>query len=319
MSKAQGTIKRVFRLINKDLSANHSSYIFFITSECNQACEVCFYADNINKSADLTLEEIKSAFSRMGPISNMLLSGGEPILRRELLEIVEFLVKNNQIKSLTIPSNGMSGNLLCTTVARITDTYPQLFLQVCISLDGTEEVHDRLRGVKGAHKKAVETIKALEKMAREYDRLSLNINTVISPKNVLFIKEIIHDVEQLEIKHYSHSFEIVRPHNIGKRILFDNINELKKAYNGILRYKDRLFLRGLKCNPIMKLILGAMHYANIYSLYKIQFEYSAFGKNWPMPCCAGKDNNVIYNNGDMSICELRKPFSNIKLIGPSEE
>jgi MoaA/NifB/PqqE/SkfB family radical SAM enzyme len=320
MSKPIKSIKRIVHTLKNNLSKNHLNFIFFVTSKCNQRCEFCFYANDINKSVDLSLEEIKSLFSKIGNISNILFTGGEPTLRKDLLEIIDFLVKNNKLKSLTIPSNGMSPKLICGIVNQSLLKYPFLPLQVCISLDGPEDLHDKLRGVSGAYKKAIESIIALEHLAKQSERLSLNINTVITPKNVSVVSDIIQNVNKLNIKYYTHSFEIVRPENI-KIINFwsKDIDELRRTYNVILQYKDNLYLKKLKCNIFMKLILGALQYANIYSLYKIQFDYLTKRKKWPMRCCAGLDNNVIYNNGDLSICELQEPFANIKDISDNEK
>ena len=315
MSSPVNSIKKITSILKNNLSRNHTNFIYFITSKCDQHCKFCFYTDNINRTVDLSLGEIKSLFSKIDNISNMLLSGGEPTLRKDLLEIIDFLVKNNKIESLTIPSNGMSQKRICGIVNQILAKYPFLFLQICISLDGPENLHDRLRGVPGAYRKATESIIALERLVKRFERLSLNINTVITPENVSAISAIIQNVHKLNIKYYTHSFEIVRPVSIRQvKFWSQDIAELRKAYNIILQYKDDLYFGKLKCNIFMKLILGALQYANIYSLYKIQFDYLTKGKKWPMRCCAGLDDNVIHNNGDLSICELQEPFANIKDI-----
>ncbi|MBU1122396.1 MAG: radical SAM protein [Candidatus Omnitrophica bacterium] len=312
-------VKKNIGLLRNDLSRNHSNYIFFVTSKCNQACEFCFYRDSINKSPDLSLEEIKLLSLKMGDVSNVLFSGGEPILRKDLLDIIDLFVVNNKMKSLTIPSNGMVPELICGVAKNILNKYPEIILQVCISLDGTEKLHDKLRGIKGAYKNAMESIKTLEKLAKQNKKLSFNINTVINPANILLMDEIIQEVKCLGMKCYTHSFEIARPKNISdKNFLFEDVNKLKKVYNEIIKYKDSLYCCGIKGSFFEKLILGALHYANIYSLYKIQYDYLIKGKKWPIQCCAGLDNNVIYNNGDIAICELQKPIGNIKNI-PKEK
>lgn len=318
MSKPTSSIKKIFSLLKNDLSKNHSSYIFFVTSKCNQACKFCFYSENINKSVDLTLDEIKLLSVKMGGISNLLLSGGEPILRKDLLDIIDIFVKNNHIKGMTLPSNGMNKDLLCRITKQILCNHPELYLQVCISLDGPKEIHDKMRGVNNAFEKAIESIKAINDLARHNEKLSFNINTVISPENVATVRGIIQEIKNLNISCYTHSFEVVRPDNVAKKLEFKELDSLKSAYDAILKYKDELYLSRLKYNIFKRLIWGALQYANIYTLYRIQFDFTSKKKNWPMPCCAGSDNNVIYNNGDLSICELREPFANLKEISINE-
>src|SRR4030043_218363 len=79
----------------------------------------------------------------------------------------------------------------CNLAREIITKYPNLYLQVCISLDGPEWFHDKIRGINGAYKKSIESIKKLEDLARRYEKLSLNINTVITHENLSIIPEII--------------------------------------------------------------------------------------------------------------------------------
>ncbi|OGX15654.1 MAG: hypothetical protein A2166_02675 [Omnitrophica WOR_2 bacterium RBG_13_41_10] len=314
MSNPINLIKILNKLITKKFSRNHANYIFFVTSKCNQNCEFCFYRNSINKKNDLSLSEVQMLSSKTGSITNLLISGGEPTLRKDLLEIIDIFVTKNNLKSLTIPSNGMLGNEFSNLAREIITKYPNLYLQVCISLDGPEWFHDKIRGINGAYKKSIESIKKLEDLARRYEKLSLNINTVITHENLSIIPEIIFLLQGLGIKFYTHSFEIMRPESITDKIIFNDAIRLKKAYNTILNYKDILFLNKIKGSFFKKITMAALHYANIYSLYKIQFDTVTKGKKWPMQCYAGYDNNVIYSNGDLSICELRKPVINIKDI-----
>ena len=274
---------------------DNSNLIFFVTSKCNQKCVNCFYSTSLNKVPDMTLEEIKEKFKALGQIDNILFSGGEPSLRYDLPEIVKHLEKHHGVKSITIPSNGQDFNSLSDIVWRIyTDT--KVKMQLCVSLDGPEYQHDKLRGVKGSYDKAIRSIEALENFAGlYYDRVTFNINTVICDENIDCIDKIINEVEDLHLKAYTHSFEIVRakPSEITPK-------ELTYAYNQILEYKDTMFRRH------NGFIASCLHYGNIYSLYKTQFGAFCYKKKWGYKCLAGRDNKVIYNNGVTANCELSK-------------
>ena len=62
--------------------------IFFVTSVCNAKCRTCFYWEELNQRGDLTLDEIRKLAFSMPPFTDLWLSGGEPMLRRELTDII---------------------------------------------------------------------------------------------------------------------------------------------------------------------------------------------------------------------------------------
>ncbi|PYV25546.1 MAG: hypothetical protein DMG24_09035, partial [Acidobacteria bacterium] len=62
--------------------------IFFVTSVCNAKCRTCFYREELNRRGDLTLEEIGKLSRTMPRFTDLWLSGGEPMLRPGLTDIV---------------------------------------------------------------------------------------------------------------------------------------------------------------------------------------------------------------------------------------
>jgi radical SAM protein with 4Fe4S-binding SPASM domain len=82
----------------------------------------------------------------------VLFSGGEPLLRDDLLELVDFAVSKGLKAALS--SNG-------TRISRgIARNLGKVGLsEAGISLDGTEAVNDRFRGKQGAYREAVEGIR----------------------------------------------------------------------------------------------------------------------------------------------------------------
>ena len=64
--------------------------ILFITSLCNFACETCFYSEKLNDTKnDLTFEELEKISSNFKEIRLLLLTGGEPYLRKNFFEIMK--------------------------------------------------------------------------------------------------------------------------------------------------------------------------------------------------------------------------------------
>lgn len=84
------------------------SIFLFVTGRCNAKCAMCFYAQEMDKKQpDLTFDEIKKISETAGQFNRLWISGGEPTLREDLPEILELFYKNNHIKDVNIPTNGL--------------------------------------------------------------------------------------------------------------------------------------------------------------------------------------------------------------------
>ncbi|MDH5543019.1 MAG: radical SAM protein [Nitrospinota bacterium] len=123
-----------------------------ITRTCNLKCIHC-YTDSEAKdySGELTTEEGKKLIEDLAAfkIPALLFSGGEPLIRPDIFELVNHAKKNGL--RCTLSTNGV---LINKEVARkIKDSG---FVYVGISLDGIGEINDHFRGKSGAFKKAME-------------------------------------------------------------------------------------------------------------------------------------------------------------------
>ena len=95
-----------FRSMNSERRLE--SIFLFVTGKCNAKCAMCFYANDMaKKERDLTFEEIRKISETAGEINKLWVSGGEPTLREDLPEILEMFYRNNQIKDVNMPTNGL--------------------------------------------------------------------------------------------------------------------------------------------------------------------------------------------------------------------
>jgi len=119
----------------------------FVTSRCNSLCRTCFYWDNLNKNQDLSFEQI-GTISRTAPqFAKLWLSGGEPFLRQELDEIICLFYRQNQIRHLNLPTNGLLADKVHAVIARVLRDCPELTIDLNFSMDGLANTHDTIRGV----------------------------------------------------------------------------------------------------------------------------------------------------------------------------
>ena len=125
----------------------------YVTNKCNLKCKFCSvkagsYDDEIPLSR---IKEIIDEAIKYG-LQDLHMTGGEPTLRKDLEEIVEYAVsKKLNVRLIT------NGTLL--TKERLDNLYNHGLRSIMISLDGNMEYHDKVRGIKGSFKKALETVK----------------------------------------------------------------------------------------------------------------------------------------------------------------
>lgn len=158
----------------------HKPFILthFITYKCNLKCDKC----NSNKDY-LPENELKT-----GEIIKILddakksgffiyhICGGEPLLREDISEIL-IHAKNKGF----VTYMNTNGTFLKEKIEQISP-----HLDFCsVSIDGSENTHDRLRGCKGAYKKTIEGIKKAKKLG-----LKMKIISTLEQANVNEIEEL---------------------------------------------------------------------------------------------------------------------------------
>ena len=122
---------------------------FSITNRCNCHCAICNIWQTTNFADELSVSEIKTLFSHpcFSQVDTINITGGEPLLRNDLPDIIiglrDTLPKLNRI---FINTNGTN----TAKIQKICDLSTKLFNQVIlsVSLDGTQQTHDKLRGRK---------------------------------------------------------------------------------------------------------------------------------------------------------------------------
>src|ERR1700755_2160505 len=158
--------------------------IFFVTSRCNAKCETCFYHEELNRPGDLTFEQIERVSRTMPGVTDLWLSGGEPTLRHDAVEVIRLFVENNGVRRVIIPTNGLLKARTFELVDGALSLNTELDLYLNVALDGYGDTHDRVRGVPGNSSRTLDCIESLYPLKERYaGRFRLNVNTVVCSEN----------------------------------------------------------------------------------------------------------------------------------------
>jgi len=132
--------------------------VWNVTRRCNLKCVHCYaHARDEAFTGELTTEEGKAILDDLAAFGApvVLFSGGEPLVRPDLIELAEYAVGKGM--RAVISTNGtLINSKIAAELKKIGLSY------VGISLDGLDEVNDKFRGVKGAFRKAMDGIRACQ-------------------------------------------------------------------------------------------------------------------------------------------------------------
>jgi MoaA/NifB/PqqE/SkfB family radical SAM enzyme len=286
--------------------------IFFVTSRCNLRCSHCFYWQEINKVPDeeLSIAEIRKISRFFDHPLYLSLTGGEPFLRKDMIEIIRAFYEGCGTREVGITTNATLKKSIIETIVPILDENFLSNLSIQVSMDGLEATHDRIRGVKGAFDNAFSTVKELIKIQKKYPSLKIKTCLTVQKQNLLELKDYVKFLLPLKIPL---RFNIVRGENFGvfnlpKRATskfdpkdeltsFLSVEEIRKAYFLLKKLSDEndFHFWPPRQQRIWELSINMLekHTSDI-------------------PCYARFMEAVLYANGDVAFCELSKPFGNIR-------
>jgi len=148
-------IKKHFSPMDHRLSRLHI-LVLMPYGGCNCRCAMCdYWKGDPGEKTMLTPEDLAGqmdGFRSLG-IRWILLSGGEPLLHPDIRALCGML------RTLDVKLSLLTNGLL---LVQQSSAVLECFDEVIISLDGSPEVHDRIRGVPGAFEKMAEGVRALK-------------------------------------------------------------------------------------------------------------------------------------------------------------
>ncbi|MCP4455551.1 MAG: radical SAM protein [Planctomycetes bacterium] len=151
----KGAGERAGEVIPKKASERKPIVVWNITRTCNLKCVHCYNDSGVGKpSNEVTTDKAKSVLDDLAGfgIPSVLFSGGEPLMRPDLFELIEYAVGKGL--RAVISTNG---TLIDKDKAKLIKDLGVSY--VGISLDGMGPVNDKFRGVDGAFERTVQGIR----------------------------------------------------------------------------------------------------------------------------------------------------------------
>jgi MoaA/NifB/PqqE/SkfB family radical SAM enzyme len=169
--------------------------------ECICNCKHCEVRQNFYKKQKKITEErldihiIKKIFSEANKLGNKTLqiSGGEPLLYKDLVEMIKEANKYNWFIFINSTGYGVTQEFAFKLLEAGLSAFN-------VSIDSPHnEIHDKLRGIEGLLKSSLNTLKIFNEIREscsDYKDFYTNIQTIITRKNY----EDIHYIVELAVK-----------------------------------------------------------------------------------------------------------------------
>ena len=164
--------------------------VWNMTRRCNLKCVHCYArAVDVHGKDEIDTASAKRMIDDLAAygVPVMLFSGGEPLVREDLVELAAYAVEKGM--RAVISTNGT-----LITPQKAAELKKVGLSYVGISLDGLEEAHDRFRGKKGSFAKALEGVENCQA-----EGLKVGLRFTINKRNAGEIPGIFNILRDMEI------------------------------------------------------------------------------------------------------------------------
>lgn len=189
---------------------NPLSVCWQITTKCNLNCKYCLSDSGVEGTYGLNTKEAMKIINQLGEIgiNRLDFTGGEPLIRKDLKELIQ-CAKQNNINTI-VTTNTILLNEENIETLKLADL-------VQISIDGPEKVHNNQRQNE-VFNKTIENIKKLKESG-----CKIRLNSFIYNSNKQYVDYLINLSKELGV--FSHLFIIFTPQGRGKNHLEEIIPE----------------------------------------------------------------------------------------------
>lgn len=252
---------------------------FELTMRCNERCLHCgsWCGDVKSEELDVAtyhriMDELKEDF---GTGDKMLcITGGEPLLRKDFFEIMNYAKKLGFIWGMT-----SNGTLISPEVAQ--KLYDAGMKTISISIDGLEKTHDAFRQTPGGWKKAMDGVQNLINVGKFNN---VQVTTVVTHQNIDELEELYKIFAKMDID----SWRVINMEPMGRAKKYPELLLTPDDYRRMFNFIREKRMLG---EPVC---YGCSHYLGM--------EFEREVRDWYFLCTAGLYTASITASGDIIAC-----------------
>lgn len=265
--------------------------VFNITRRCNSICSMCSIWQTPSKLKDeLTFQEMELIFKDLKSfgVKHVFLQGGEPLLRKDIIHIIELLI------GLGLTPTLITNGLLLDN--KIANKIAELKCNVSISLDSLDP--KRYKKIRGVDKLPL-LLDNISYCSKIKDKKGVwHITSTISKINYDEVLDLFYFAKNNDFRfnaypyNYSHCHSSARDEEMSfeedKILIIDSFEKLREE-----AIRNYLIFDKIIYDDIIKYLEG----------------------RYCIPCDAMKRSILLTEKGDISSCLEFKPSLNLKEIG----
>ncbi|MBF0274864.1 MAG: radical SAM protein [Nitrospinae bacterium] len=289
--------------------------IFFeLTYNCNLRCKMCQFLpliSNYDKSEarkeELSLDEVKSIIDQLPRYALITFTGGEPFLRKDFFEILEYVSKRNKYHIVTNGSYLTEENAQKIVSLGCENLLSKGLLMLGVSLEGNQESHDKLVGVQGSFLKTIQGLEYLKHYKKKSHKKFplLNMAVVISKWNYKDIHKMVRVAEENNIDIISFLAENHMPLENKDHLEIDDLKSYRPKLpeydvKGIREEIEKIEQLKNETKVEIKFSPPGVPVQNIIDQYGAVFPMQEYG------CFSPWSKLVISSNGNVFPCQSYK-------------
>jgi len=243
------------------------------TLRCPLSCPHCLAASQNGGFPDMPLEKAEDLIDQVAEmgVHEFLLTGGEPVVREDLPEVIRYLGRRQvrwSLNTAAFPSAELRAAM---------EAVPPVF--VAVSLDGPEQVHNRFRGSERAYAEAMEAIRYYAGLPQ----CRVAAGTTVTAFNFDALAE---------------TFPLVANSGAAEWGIHLPVRE------GRAETRDDLLLSRRQLRKLLRFVARKRNYFPVQMADEMSFcgEWEPLVRDEPLVCGAGRTHCVVLPDGEVVPC-----------------
>lgn len=271
-----------------------------LTHRCNMACRYCY--GGVSCKPDMQLDTAKqcidTALESMpeGSFLNLGLFGGEPLLRFDLIkEIVAYAYRRTSEMFVPVRIGITTNGTLVSS--DILDYIAEQKINLCFSIDGPEDVHDRNRRYQNGSGSFVEVVRNLELAIQ---RLGIvEVNAVVGPDTLYDVPRTVDFLTNLGVRviHLSPNIKATWSAEVCNHF-HDVYRQTAEYYIACYQRGDEIALNIIDSKAIL-FVKGGYSQTDTCTMGDGEWGIAPSGNLYPCERFIGEDNDPTFSLGNI--------------------